>query len=101
MVRVKPPAGPRAIAQKRGRISSRPRADAWTAAVTPGRSGTGRAVHLHLVEGVAVRGAPRGAVHPDVAAGTGQARQVVGGTVAGGGRVDRRPGRAVGGRLDR
>ena len=52
-----------------------------------------------LPERVAVAGAPGGAVHPDVAAGAGDVQRL-GAAGAGGGRVDGRPGGAVGRGLD-
>ena len=58
-----------------------------------------RAVDRELPQRVAVGGGPGGAVHPDVPAGAGH-RQIVRTAVTGGGRVDVRPGGAVGRGLD-
>src|SRR5436305_15026906 len=57
------------------------------------------AVDLEFPEGVAVLGGAGGAVHADVPAGAGDA-EVLGSTAAGGGGVDRRPRRVIGGGLD-
>src|SRR5262249_46823108 len=67
----------------------------------PRGDGTGDAVDVEVVQGIAVRRGPGGAVDADVPAGTGQARVIVaaGGCVCGG-CGDRRPGGRVGRHLD-